>query len=67
MGAGGDVKENHFVGTLLVVADGQFDRVADVTEFAGLGLAKLHPAGDLPRVNIQTWNNSLRQHRAARK
>ena len=62
MRAGGDVEEDHFVGALLVVAEGQFDGVADVAQFAGFGLAELDAAGDFAVMHIQTRNNAFCQH-----
>ena len=50
VGAGGDVEENHFVRALLVVAEGEFDGVADIAQAALLGAAKLDAARDLAVV-----------------
>jgi hypothetical protein len=62
MRAGGDVEKDHFVGALLVVAHSQFHRVAHVAQFPGLGLAELNAARDLAVVDIQTRNNTFRNH-----
>ena len=44
MRGGGDVEKDHFVRALLIVAEGEFDGVADVAKFARLGLAELDTA-----------------------
>ena len=62
MRAGGDVEKHHLVGALFVVTQGQLDRIAHIAQFAGLGLAELHAAGDLPVVNIQARYDSFRHH-----
>jgi hypothetical protein len=62
MRAGGDVEENHFIGALFVIAQGEFHRVADVAQFARLGLAKLNAAGDFAVMNIETWNDTFCNH-----
>ena len=53
----------HFVGTLLVVAHGEFDGVADIAEAARFGFAELDAAGDLAVVDIKTWNDASSEHR----
>ena len=63
MRRGGDVEEHHFVRALLVVAEREGDRVADVAEFARLGLAELDAARDLAVVNVETRNDSFGNHR----
>jgi hypothetical protein len=62
MGTGGYIEENQFVRALIVIPDGQFDRITYVTQFAGFGFAKLNAAGDMSIVDVQTWNNALCQH-----
>ncbi|MEK0447087.1 MAG: hypothetical protein RLZZ399_2408 [Verrucomicrobiota bacterium] len=62
MGAGGDVEENHFVGSLRVVAQGQFNGVADVFESALFGSAELDTAGDFSIVDVEAGNNALGEH-----
>ena len=57
--AGGDVEENHLVGALLIIANGQLDRVADVAQPPLLRTAKLHPARNDTVVHVQTGNHSL--------
>ena len=66
-GAGGDVKENHFVRALIVVTDGQFDRIAHIAKFPGLRFAELHTTSDLAIVDIKTGNNAFRQHIKGRR
>ena len=63
MRAGGDVEENHFIRALFIVAEGEFHRVADIAQFARLGLAKLNAAGDLAVMNIETRNDTFCNHR----
>jgi hypothetical protein len=60
--AGGDIEENHFVGALFVIADGEFNRIANITEFAGFGLAELDAAGDLAGVDVEAWDDSFSEH-----
>ena len=67
MGAGGDVEENHFVRALVVVADGEFDRVADVAQFARFGFAELDAARDLAVMDVETRNDTFCDHRARRR
>ena len=63
MRSGGDIEEDHFIRTLLVVAEREFNRVAHIAEFARLGLAELDAARDLAIVNIEARNDSLGDHR----
>src|SRR5688572_28798482 len=60
----GDVEKNHLIRALLVVADGKLHWVAHIPQLARLGLSELHTTGHLLRMHIQTWYDSLRQHRA---
>jgi hypothetical protein len=60
--AGGDVEENHFIGTLLIVAHRQFHWVANVPQFAGLSLAELDAASDLSVMNVQARDNTFCNH-----
>ena len=62
MRAGGDIEENHFIRALLVIAEGQFDGVADVAQFAGLGPAELHAAGNFAVMDIEAGNDTFGQH-----
>src|SRR5436190_13084909 len=62
VGGRGDVEKNHFIGALVVVAAGELDGVADVAQLARFGAAELDAAGDLTRVDVQTGNDSARQH-----
>jgi len=59
---GGDVEEDHLVGALLVVAQGEFYRVSHVAQFAGFGFPELHAAGDLPVVNVEARNDAFCDH-----
>ena len=63
MGAGGDIKKDHFVGPLFVVAEGQIDRVPYVAQFTGFGLAELDTAGDLAVMHVQAGNDAFGEHR----
>ena len=65
MRAGGDIEEDHFVGALLVVAQGQLDRIAHVAQSAGFGDAELDAAGDLARMHVQAWYNTFCDHRCS--
>lgn len=62
VGGGGDIEENHFIGPLLIVAEGEFHRVADIAEAAFFGHAELDTAGDLAVVNVQAGNDTFCDH-----
>ena len=47
MGAGRDVEKDHLIGSLLVVAEGQLDGIADIAQLARFRSAELNPPGDL--------------------
>jgi hypothetical protein len=56
---GGDIEEDHLVCTLVVVPQGEVDRVADVPQPAFFGAAKLDAAGDFPIVHIEAWDDAF--------
>jgi len=60
--AGGDVEENHFVRALFVVAEREFDGIADVAEFAGFGFAELDAARDFAIVDVKAGNDTFCEH-----
>jgi len=60
--AGSDVKENHFVRALFVVAQSEMDRISDIAEFTLLGLAKLDAAGDLAVMDVEARDDAFRYH-----
>ena len=60
--AGGDVKEDHFVGALLVVAQRKFNGVTDIAQAAILGTAELDAAGDFAVVDVETGDDALGEH-----
>jgi len=62
VGAGSDVKENHFVGALLVIAQSKIDRISDIAEFALLGLSKLNTARDMAIMDVQTRDDAFCYH-----
>ena len=63
LGAGGNVEENHLIGALLVVTDGEFHRVADITQPAGFRASELHAARNLAVMNVQAGNDPSGEHR----
>src|ERR1035438_9969223 len=63
MGGGGDVKEHHLIGALLVVAQRQFDRIAHIAQPASLGDAEPHAASDLAAMHVQAGNDTFSDHR----
>jgi hypothetical protein len=63
LGAGGDIEEDHFIGALFVVADGEFDGVADDAEAPFFGAAELDAASDFTVVDIEAGNDAFREHR----
>ena len=62
VGGGCDVEKDHFIGALFIVAEGQGDGVADVAQFASLGFAELHAAGDMAVMDVQTRDDTFCQH-----
>src|SRR5207249_3845384 len=59
---GCDIEKDHFIRALLIVTNGQFHRIAHITQLPGFGLAELHASRDVSSVHIQTGNDSSRQH-----
>jgi hypothetical protein len=59
---GGDVEEDHFVRALLVVAEGEFHRVADIAQAALFGDAELDAARDLAGVDVKAWDDAFGNH-----
>jgi hypothetical protein len=66
MSGGGDVEEDHLVGTLLIVTEREFDGVADIAQFPGFGLAELDTAGYLAVVDVKARNDTSGQHAGVR-
>src|SRR4051812_34891863 len=62
MGAGGDVEEDHLIGALFIVANGEFHRVSDFPQASLLGATKLNSAGHFPVVNVETGNDTFCEH-----
>ncbi len=62
MRGGGDVEKDHFVRALFVVAEREFHRVADVAQFARLGLAELDAARDFAVMHVEAGNDSFGHH-----
>ena len=60
--AGGDVKEDHFIGTLLIVAQSKFHGIPYIAQLTRFRAAKLHTARYLTAMHVQTGNDSFRQH-----
>ena len=58
----GDIEKDHLIRALLIVAERQLYRVADIPQTTLLGPAKLNPSGDNTVVNIETGDNSFCQH-----
>ena len=63
MRRGRDVEEHHLIGALLVVPQGQFDRIAYIAQPTGLGNAEADPAGDLAVMHIQARYDTFGDHR----
>jgi hypothetical protein len=62
MRGGGDVKKNHLIRPLRIVADSQLDRVAHIFQAAGFSLAELDAAGDLSSMDIQAGDDTSGEH-----
>jgi hypothetical protein len=57
-----DVEKHHLIRALVVVAHGQFDRVTDFAQAAGLGAPELHAAGHFSVVNVEAGDHTFGQH-----
>jgi hypothetical protein len=62
MCTGRDVKKHHFVGSLFVVADCQLDGIPDIAQLTRFRFTELDSAGDMAVMDIQTWNDTFRNH-----
>ena len=62
MRGGGDIEEDHFIGALLIIAQGQFDRVPHIAQFAGFGPSELLTAGNLSGVHVKAGYDSFSHH-----
>ena len=62
VGGGGDIEENHFIGSLFVVAEGEFHGVANIAEAAFFGNAELDTAGDLAVMDVQAGYDTFCDH-----
>ena len=62
MGAGGDIEEHHLISTLVIIAQRQFDGIADVSQLTRFGPAELDAARDLAIMHIQAWDNTFGNH-----
>ena len=67
MRARGNIKEDHFIRALIVIAHRQLDRIADIAQPALLGLAELDAARHLPIMHIQARYDSFSQHSFPKK
>ena len=63
MRARGDIEEHHFVRALLVVTQGEGDRIADIAQFARFGFAELDAARDLAIMDVEARNDTFCDHR----
>ena len=61
MSGGCDVEKDHFIRALLVVADREIDRIAHVTQLAGLSFAELNTARHVAIVNIEAGKKTRQQ------
>src|SRR5262249_36053522 len=60
---GSDVEDDEFVGTLGVVAGGEFDRIAGIAQ-----AFEVDPLDDAGTIGVEAGNNAMRQaHAVARK
>jgi hypothetical protein len=57
-----DVKENHFIRPLLVVAQSKLDRITHIAKFTSLGLSELHASRDLAVMHIQARYDAFSNH-----
>jgi hypothetical protein len=59
-----DVKKNHLISALLVVAQRQLDGIPDIAQFTRLGFAEVNASRDLAGMNIQARYDTFRYHSA---
>jgi hypothetical protein len=59
VGRGGDVEEGYFIGALLVVAAGDFDRVTGIAQPDEIG-----PLDDAASRDVKTGNDAFGEHQA---
>ena len=57
-----NIKKNHFIGPLLIVAQRQFNRIAHIAKFTRFGFPKLDAAGDFAIMYVQTGNDTFCNH-----
>ena len=62
MGTGGNVEKYHFIGPLIVIAERQLNRVANITQFACLRFAKLDTPCYVSIVDIKTRDDTFCNH-----
>jgi hypothetical protein len=62
MSSGGNIEENHLIGSLVVVAQRQFNGVADIAEFARFGFTKLDAAGYVAIMHVQARYHTFCYH-----
>ena len=62
MGTGGNVEKYHFIGPLIVIAERQLHRVADIAQFACLRFAKLDTPCYVSVVDIKTRDDTFCKH-----
>ena len=57
-----DIEEHHLIRALFVVAFGQLNGIAHVTEFAAFGLAELDAPRHLAVMDIKAGDDASRKH-----
>ena len=62
MRASCDVKKDHLVSALIVVAESKLHGVAHVAQATLFGTAELHSSSDFPLVHIKAGNDAFCQH-----
>ena len=62
LGGSGDVEEDEFVRALVVVADGQLDRIADIAQAVVLRPAELLAAGDAAVMDVEAGDDAFGEH-----
>ena len=59
MRAGRDIEEDHLIGTLIIIPDGELHGITHIAQLSGLGPTKLNATGDFSSVDIQTGYDAL--------
>jgi hypothetical protein len=57
-----NVEKDHLIGALIIVANGEFHRVADIAQAPFFRATELDAAGDFTIVNVEAGYDAFCQH-----